>query len=566
MLQKGKGLVIGREAPADFVLDDPTLSRAHARFAWLDDGVSVEDLGSRNGTIVRGERVATALVRTGEEILLGQVLVRVQPTATRDGHGLEGHDAFRATLEREIVRARFFGEVLALFFVRRRDGAHIGTFARGVQQLLRPVDRLAAYSADALEILLPKVGASEAAGLAKALGADRGAGALVCAAAVYPDAAGSCEELIAAGRAALLEASKTSAPVVATGGARVASIEPSAAGPVAASTAMQELFDTVDRLATAVIPVLLWGETGTGKEVIAQAIHRRGPRAGRPLVCVNCGAIPPQLVESTLFGHERGAFTGAHQRQRGVFESADGGTVLLDEIGELPAPAQAALLRVLETRRLTRVGSSDEVAVDVRVIAATHRDLEEMVRAGTFRRDLLYRLNAMIVRIPPLRERVEDIEPLCARFLREASEANQRSVRGVHPAALKSLTRYAWPGNVRELKNAIERAVVISRGDVVTLEDLPEPIRKCDAATATTTATTSSAADLVSNLEDDALDLKTFLQRCEADYLVRALRRADWNQSEAARLLSLPRRTLIHKMQQYGIKKLGFALGDEEDD
>jgi len=211
--------------------------------------------------------------------------------------------------------------------------------------------------------------------------------------------------------------------------------------------------------------------TGTGKEVLARLIHEGGPRRDKPLVAVNCGAIPAELLESTLFGHERGAFTGAGQQQKGLFEAADGGTIMLDEVGELPAAAQVALLRVLEEKRVRRVGATREIEVDVRVIAATHRDLEAMVEARSFRRDLFYRLNGVDVTLPPLRARREDIAPLAERFLKKAAKANGREVRSIAPEAMVLLKEYGWPGNVRELRNAVERAVVIA--EAARLLDMP---------------------------------------------------------------------------------------------
>ncbi|MFS8069322.1 MAG: sigma 54-interacting transcriptional regulator [Byssovorax sp.] len=304
------------------------------------------------------------------------------------------------------------------------------------------------------------------------------------------------------------------------------------------------------RIARSPIPVLLLGETGTGKEVVARAIHERSPRRARSMVCVNCGAIPAQLVESTLFGHERGAFTGASQQQRGIFEAADGGTVLLDEVGELPPAAQAALLRVLETRRVVRVGSSREIEVDVRVVAATHRDLEAMCASGGFRLDLLYRLNAMTLTIPPLRARPEEIVPLTLRFLHQANEANGLALRGVEPAALTLLQRYPWPGNVRELRNAIERAVILAEGERGRGARVAEPAMDRDPKSEGEEPAPASA---------EAADLRARLLRYEAKLIVEALRDTQWNQTEAAHALGMPLRTLVHKIKTLGIRKLGYA-------
>lgn len=284
------------------------------------------------------------------------------------------------------------------------------------------------------------------------------------------------------------------------------------------------------------------------------------------MICVNCGSIPPPLVESTLFGHERGAFTTAVQQHKGVFEAADGGTVFLDEIGELPLAAQAALLRVLESKRIVRVGSTREIEVDVRVIAATHQDLESMKDAGTFRKDFFFRLNGMMLKIPPLRARREDIEPLIQRFLEEANRANGRGIRGVEDSALALLEGYSWPGNIRELKNAIERAVVIAEGDVITAADLPEAIRGSetrspeDGASADEDAAGPAAGGKAGRRERGTM--KSRVERAEHD-AIRQTRceRPTATPAEAARILEMPLRTLQHKMKAYGIKR-GYGLGE----
>jgi DNA-binding NtrC family response regulator len=280
------------------------------------------------------------------------------------------------------------------------------------------------------------------------------------------------------------------------------------------------------------------------------------------MIRINCGAIPLSLVESTLFGHERGAFTGAIQQQKGVFEDADGSTVFLDEIAELPLPAQASLLRVLETGKFCRVGSTRELSCDVRVVAATHQDLEAMCDTGRFRADLYYRLNAITLDIPPLRERVDEIEPLALRFLQEANQANQRKVRGIEPPALASLRSYRWPGNVRELKNAIERAVVITSSERVSDKDLPARVRgarpvadsypRLDAGVADETQARITAPS-PSNPEASG-ELRVRVQEYEAQIITEALRAAGGNRADAARQLGMPLRTLTHKIKVLGVK------------
>ena len=293
--------------------------------------------------------------------------------------------------------------------------------------------------------------------------------------------------------------------------------------------------------------MLVLGETGTGKEVIARAIHEAGARKKKPLRTINCGALPASLIESVLFGHEQGAFTGADKAVAGIFEQGNGGTVLLDEIGELSASAQAALLRVLETKKVTRIGGAKEIDVDVRVVAATHRDLEAMVAAGTFRGDLWYRLNSVTLKIPPLRERTDDIRPLAELFLREATKHARSNVKSIEPQALAALESYDWPGNVRELRNVIERAVVLAEGKSIELQDLPERVRRERHAIVLDSRPPANA-ELPSDYREHVL-------KFEIELILRALHQHGGNQTEAAKALKLPLRTLVHKIQKYGIKK-----------
>jgi DNA-binding NtrC family response regulator len=329
--------------------------------------------------------------------------------------------------------------------------------------------------------------------------------------------------------------------------------------PVVASEAMIRLFDTVDRVAASVLSVLICGETGTGKEVVAQQIHARSPRAKGPMRCINCGALPANLVESILFGHERGAFTGADQRRAGVFEEASGGTVLLDEIGELSPQAQAALLRVLETKRVQQVGAAQDVAVDVRVLAATHRDLEVMCSEGSFRRDLLYRLNPVTLEVPPLRDRVEEIAPLVEAFVATANAENGRSIQGVLPAAMDRMCSYAWPGNLRELRNVVERAVVVTRGHWIGVEDLPGPVSGLHGA-----ERTPSMAPRLDALQRglQALDLKARVAAFEDGLLLGALLATDQNQTRAAKLLQMSRRTLVYRLGTVGTDAEPVAVAE----
>jgi two-component system, NtrC family, response regulator HydG len=304
------------------------------------------------------------------------------------------------------------------------------------------------------------------------------------------------------------------------------------------SQAMAGLLDTLNLVAPTDANVLVTGESGTGKELAASALHENSPRKDRPFVRINCAAITPTLLESELFGHAKGAFTGAEKKRKGKFLQADKGSILLDEIGEMSIPMQAKLLRVLQEKEITPVGSDENISVDVRVIAATNRDLKAMAEKGTFRQDLLFRLNVVAVNIPPLRERPEDIPELVLHFLALFSRKNRREIKGVAPDAMDAMIRHAWPGNVRELMNAVERAVVLARTDYITRTDLPfGPEEDAEIPD------TGLAAGSLEN---------TPLSRIEKEAILSTLAAARGNKSETARRLGITRKTLLKKLRQYG--------------
>ncbi len=309
-------------------------------------------------------------------------------------------------------------------------------------------------------------------------------------------------------------------------------------GIVGESGRMQDVLALVQRVAPSDATVLIRGESGTGKELIARAIHFNSPRARGPLVNLNCAALPEQLLESELFGHEKGAFTGAVAQRKGRFEQADGGSIFLDEIGDLSPALQVKLLRVLQEREFERVGGSRPLTVDVRVLAATHRDLERAMREGTFRDDLYYRLNVVTVQIPPLRERREDIPLLLEHFLRKFAEKNRREVSGLTASARDALLKYEYPGNVRELENIVERAILLCRGRVIDLEDLPATMRPGH----------PSAAEPLPK------DLPGVLADIEQQAIASALERSGGVQTQAAESLGISERVLRYKMKKYGLE------------
>ncbi len=307
---------------------------------------------------------------------------------------------------------------------------------------------------------------------------------------------------------------------------------------------MQEVFDRVKQVATVrSTTVLILGESGTGKELIAKAIHQLSPRSKMPLVTVHCAALSPTLLESELFGHERGAFTGAHERRIGRFEQANGGTLFLDEIGEIDAGTQVKLLRFLGERTFERVGSNKTLSADVRLITATNKNLAEMAKSGAFRDDLLFRLRVLEIKLPPLRERRSDIPLLAQTFLREFARENGKKVGEIAPETMELLMNYPWPGNVRELRAAIEGAVVLCRGDKLMPRDLPENVRAGDAASA---GAPPQGIFVSGETVKDA----------EKQLIIRALKESDSNRTLAAKRLGMSRRTLHRKLHEYGLEDL----------
>ncbi|MCX8090899.1 MAG: sigma-54 dependent transcriptional regulator [Verrucomicrobiae bacterium] len=305
------------------------------------------------------------------------------------------------------------------------------------------------------------------------------------------------------------------------------------------SPQMKEVFEIVQQVAPTRATVLLTGESGTGKELIARAIHHLSPRARQPLVIVHCAALAPTLLESELFGHEKGAFTGAHERRIGRFEQAQGGTLFLDEIGEIDATIQIKLLRFLGERTFERVGSNKTLTADVRLIAATNKNLEELVKQGKFREDLFFRLRVVEIHLPPLRERREDIPLLALSFLKEFARENGKRVTDFTAEALHQLMNYSWPGNVRELRAAIEHAVVLCRGDKVTVRDLPPSVRGETAA--------SEAARLLARGD-------LTVKEAEKQLMIRALKETKGNRTQAAKLIGMSRRTFHRKMHAYHLE------------
>jgi two-component system response regulator PilR (NtrC family) len=316
---------------------------------------------------------------------------------------------------------------------------------------------------------------------------------------------------------------------------------------VGKSALMVEVFDTIRKIADSPSTAMITGESGTGKELVARAIHFNSHRREKPFVSVNCGAIPEGLMESELFGHVKGAFTGAVANKVGLFSAAEGGTLFLDEITEIPALLQVKLLRAIQVREIRRVGDTKDLKTDVRLIAASNRDLETAVREGVMREDLFYRLNVLPIHLPSLRERREDIPLLVAHFLQKFSKDLSKEVRGVTPEALAVLERYHWPGNIRELENVLERAIVLGAGDMLGIDSLPESVRR---------ERPSKALELV-DLPEEGMDLEATLDEIESRYLKRALDRTRGVQTKAAELLRMTFRQFRYKLQKHNLAKKG---------
>ena len=415
------------------------------------------------------------------------------------------------------------------------------TVAEALARSVRTMDLVGDYGGDQFALLLPRLSRDEAeVTLRRLIDEARGLHADVRAGvAIAPDDGRTADELFARSRAALRQAR--------TAGSLVFGTRPPAESDAAIveSPAMRRIYGLVERIADSSLSVLILGETGVGKEVVSEAIHNRSSRRNGPLVKINCASLPENLLETELFGHERGSFTGADRRKIGFFEAASGGTIFLDEIGEMQHNLQAKLLRVLERKVITRVGGTEEIPVDVRVLAATHRDVESEVRADRFREDLYFRLAGFTLAVPPLRDRPEEIIPMAETFVRQVAGELDQPAPDLTDDARIALRSHDWPGNVRELRNAIERAVVVQAGGSISADDLPDRVRDAGRR-ARHTPITGGMGD---HLRDQLADL-------EREAIVEALAQAGGNQTRTAQRLGISRRALIYKLERLGLKPL----------
>ncbi len=534
----GSHLIIGRAAECHIHVDVPALSRKHAEIRG-GPPLTVEDLGSANGTRLRGEKLTSghrARLRVGDAIEMGPLTIVVQ----RDKANVDArprrlwtHGYFEGRLEEECARAEAAGVQFTVLRLKLQGTSSPQLVQETLAALLAPTDVVASYGPGEYEVLI--AGSSPQALMQKLSAAldKRDAHVLIGAAIYGKDGRDPDALLFEANRRVERERATSERPAYG---------QVSVKGVVVDDPQMRALHALVKKVAQGDISVLLLGETGVGKEVFAEALHAASPRAGKPFQKFNCASFTETLLESELFGHEKGAFTGAVKAKPGLIESANGGSVLLDEVGEMPLSTQVKLLRVLEAREVMRVGDVRPRPIDVRFIAATHRDLEAQVAKGYFRQDLFFRLNGISLVIPPLRERIAELESLARHFIARAARQFGKSPEPtLTPEALALLQNYAWPVNLRELRNMLERAVLLANDRFLGPDDLP--LDKLSATPLTRPAGEVHHPMVAPDVEG------------ERAKVVAALELHGGNQTLAARALGISRRTMLNRLDAYAIPR-----------
>ena len=545
-LPRTGAIVIGRAPEAEVRVQHASVSRRHATIR-IDDGVlRIADLGSHNGTRVNGEPVAESrTLASGDVASVGDVMLVVHFSKPAEiARPAYQETGWRRRLVEELERAITFKRTLAVVAVLASDRAAFTALAGHV----RLIDVVGHGDDGQALLLLPEVDRDQARAIALA--------AVTAASAVAPTRAGlavcphdavDADTLLLAARTA---ARRAEFGAVADAAETMTKIELGDRRVMIADPAMVRVFALLERLAASELPVLVTGETGVGKENAAYAVHHWSRRAG-PFIAVNCAAIGPEsLVESELFGHDKGAFTGATSAKAGLFESAGGGTVFLDEAGELPLSVQAKLLRALETRRITRLGESKERAIDVRLVAATNRSLEAEVAAGKFRQDLYFRLSGATVILPPLRDRQCEVALLARTFLAEACARSGRPAMTITPAAMQVLLTHSWPGNVRELKNTMEYVMAAAPDQTIEPYDLPERLGGSGGTHAPVLVHSEplflEGTPVFRPINDEIKEL-------ERRRMAEALASSGGVKTRAAQLIDMPIRTFTLKLKQYGL-------------
>ena len=542
-------VTVGSDPKCDLHVDDPSVAPRHAVLS-MGPPVRISDLGSGLSTSVHQHRVLPGQpveVAPGDILHLGGVILMVEGRGTAPPRRILPHGYFELRLEEECNRAARFHSSFALLRIACDPSCSSAAIEEILANSIRLVDVIAVGAPSEYEVMLVDTPPADLKLVVSRLEtqlAERGAKPRI-GAALYPRDGRSADELLA-------HASGKLAPP-----------DP-AAVPTPTSGAMRDLYSMVERIAWSDISVLIFGETGVGKERLAEAVHKCSRRASMPFLRLNCAALTETLLESELFGHEKGSFTGAQSAKAGLLESADGGTVFLDEVGDMPMTTQVKLLRVIEERKVRRVGALKPLPIDVRFVAATNRDLELEVQRGSFRKDLFFRLNGISFAIPPLRERVDEIEGLARALIGEACQRMGRATQpDLSPEVLAHLQQYPWPGNIRELRNVIERAVLLCSGSRLELSHLPaEKMSSHFAARRIAHAATPPAAPAPlpapPGLRGAPLvpaELREQLAEAERQRIVEALSRCAGNQTEAAQALGISRRTLVKRLTAFNIPR-----------
>ncbi|HEX7506264.1 MAG TPA: sigma 54-interacting transcriptional regulator [Polyangia bacterium] len=536
-------LQIGRDAQADIRINDSLASRAHCRLQVDGGTVEIEDLGSANGTLLRNHalrpHVRVALDQ-GDAVSIGATVLMLRsggrlPRPVR----VLPHGYFLARLDEECASSARDRSPFALVRLDVEGDVSTSRCAGLLPAILRPSDIIGAYGPQQYELLLPRTTREVATTLVSEVGASLQNAGIVSRSGIahHPMDGRSAAELLER----------------ACQGVRPGTLQPGMASDIILlDPAMQELHSLARDVAKSSINVLIVGETGTGKEILAETVHRASTRAQGNFLSLNCAALSENLVDAELFGYERGAFTGAAQAKPGLLETAPDGTVFLDEIGELPLPLQAKLLRVIETRTLIRVGGVTKRTVDVRFVSATNRNLAQAIESGGFRSDLYFRLNGITLAIPPLRDRPVEIEAFGRRFAGEMARDLGRSAPEISAEALILLRSYAWPGNIRELRNVIHRAVLLCRsGLVITPDHLPRELMEATFAAPVLAVPYGQTPlyDLSATQSLSALEPDKKLQ------IIDALEKTAGNQTAAAKLLGMGRTAFVARLNQYGISR-----------
>jgi DNA-binding NtrC family response regulator len=549
-------VTLGRGPEAQVRLASPAVSRSHARIEVRGGEPWVVDLGNHNGILLNGERItAPQRLRSGDSLGLCDVTVLYYgPAAPRRVRPLHPDLGFlRDRLDEELERAARWLRSLALLVIEAPARAVLDAeqVAGALAGLLSLSDVAALDGPQRLLVLRPDCDEAAAAPLAERLlaaitpsvpGARAGY-------AVYPGDGPRADVLLVAARAAAAQAAPAQ---VLAAGAAISTLRIGDKEILIADPAMLHLYALIRRLAPSELSVLIYGETGSGKELAAMALHALSPRSKERLLSLNCAALPESLAESELFGHERGAFSGAVASKPGLLESAPGGTVFLDEIGELPLAVQAKLLRVLETRKLMRVGDTRERPFSARIIAATNRNLDEEIARGRFRQDLYFRISPAVLHLPPLRARPRELPLLARSFLREARALAGLPAAVLSPAALERLMAYLWPGNVRELKGAMDYASAIAQEDLIEPVHLPEPVQQAARPAAPSDESSPTVAEMARVLL--RLPLGDRFAAIDEALLAEALTLAAGNKSAAARLLGVHRKVIERRMARQGAR------------